>query len=202
MTKLNLPNKITLARLILVPVFMIVLMLPLPDTLSRIVSAVLFIGIALTDMFDGKIARGRGLITDFGKLLDPIADSFMIFGAMLAILAKYHDDDLFRTAFMAASSIVILRELAITSIRLVAKGASGIVIAASMLGKIKTVVQIACIVSILLEPVVIGGIFSLFGVEYPFPFLSYFLMAAMVVLTVWSGADYIKKYWRFLDPTK
>lgn len=202
MSKLNLPNKLTVARFLLVPVFMVVLMLPINDTVSRIISAALFIGIALTDMLDGKIARSRGLITDFGKFLDPLADKFMVFGAMLAILAKYHENDLFRITFMAASAIVILRELAVTSIRLVANSASGVVIAASMLGKIKTVTQIVCVSTVLLEPVVIGGVFSLFGAEYPFPVLTYLTMAVMVVMTVWSGADYIKSYWKYLDPNK
>lgn len=202
MSKLNLPNKLTVARFLLVPVFMAVLMLPLPDTLSRIISAVLFIGIAATDMLDGRIARARGLVTDFGKFLDPLADKFMIFGAMLAILAKFHENDLFRITVMFASAIVILRELSVTSIRLVANSASGVVIAASMLGKIKTVTQIVSVATILLEPVVIGGVFSLFGAEYPFPFLSYITIAVMVVMTVWSGIDYIKSYWHYLDPSK
>ncbi len=202
MSKLNLPNKLTVLRFCLVPIFMVVMMLPINDTVSRIVSAFLFIMTALTDMLDGKIARKHNLITDFGKFMDPLADKFMVFGAMLAILTKYHGDDTFRITFMIAASIVILRELAVTSIRLVANSATGVVIAASMLGKIKTVTQIVCISTILLEPVVMGFIFGLFGAEYPFPFLTYLTMAAMTVMTLWSGIDYIKAYWGHLDPTK
>ncbi len=202
MSKLNLPNKLTVLRFCLVPVFMVFMMLPINDTVSRIVSAFLFIVTALTDMLDGKIARKHNLITDFGKFMDPLADKFMVFGAMLAILAKYHENDAFRVTFMVAASIVILRELAVTSIRLVANSASGVVIAASMLGKIKTVTQIVCISTVLLEPVVMGFVFGLFGAEYNYLFLSYLTMAAMTVMTLWSGIDYIKAYWGYLDPTK
>lgn len=202
MSKLNLPNKLTVLRFFLVPIFITVLMLPLPDTVSRIVSAAIFIGTSVTDMLDGRLARKHGLVTDFGKFLDPLADKFMVFGAMLAILAKYHENDLFRITFMAAAAIVILRELAVTSIRLAANSASGAVIAASMLGKIKTVMQIVCISTILLEPVVLGTLFGLFGIEYNFLVLSYLTMAAMTFMTVLSGIDYIKSYWHYLDPSK
>ena len=202
MSKLNLPNKLTVLRFCLVPIFMVVMMLPINDTASRVISAFLFIITALTDMLDGKIARKHNLITDFGKFMDPLADKFMVFGAMLAILAKYHNDDTFRITFMIAASIVILRELAVTSIRLVANNATGVVIAASILGKIKTVTQIVCISTILLEPVIVGGLLGLAGISYPVPVLTYLTMAAMTVMTLWSGIDYIKAYWGYLDPTK
>lgn len=188
--KLNLPNKLTLMRILLVPVFMIVMLAPLPDTVSRICAAVIFVLTSLTDMLDGKIARKYNLITNFGKFMDPLADKFMVFGAMLCILVKY--DDL-RNVFVWAAAIVIFRELAVTSIRLVAAGSDGIVIAASILGKIKTVLQIVCIMTIILEPVLL-----------PWPIftevhlLSYITIGAMIVMTVWSGIDYLRAYWKVI----
>ena len=89
---MNLPNKLSLARVIMVPVFMIVIALPesvMPDVWSRIIGTAIFILTALTDMLDGMIARKCNMITDFGKFIDPLADKFMIFGAMLVILYKY-----------------------------------------------------------------------------------------------------------------
>ena len=99
--------------------------------------------------------------------------------------------------FVWAAALVIFRELAVTSIRLVAAGKSGLVIAASWLGKIKTVTQMTYIVTVLLEPVVLP--WALFR-EYHL--LSYITIAAMSVMTLWSGIDYLKTYWKFLDPEK
>lgn len=194
--KLNLPNKLTLIRICFVPVFMILVIAPIlsDDILCRIVAASIFILTSLTDMLDGKIARKYGLITDFGKFMDPLADKFMVFGALLAILYRFAD---IRPVFIWAATIVMFRELAVTSIRLVASGKEGLVIAASWLGKVKTVTQIVCICTVLLEPVLL-----------PFPpfrewhILSYVTIALMTVMTVWSGADYLRSYWKFITPNQ
>lgn len=193
---MNLPNKLTLFRLCMVPVFLVFLCVPLPigDTALRIITAAIFAIVSLTDMIDGKIARKYNLITDFGKFMDPLADKFLVIAAMLGILAKY--DDL-RPVFVWAAAVVIFRELAVTSIRLVAAQKSGLVVAASWLGKIKTVTQMTCILSILLEPVILP--FPLFTEHH---LLSYITMAAMTIMTLWSGIDYLKTYWKFLDPQK
>ncbi len=193
---MNLPNKLTLFRLCMVPVFLVFLCVPLPigDTALRLITAAIFAIVSLTDMIDGKIARKYNLITDFGKFMDPLADKFLVISAMLGILAKY--DDL-RPVFVWAAAVVIFRELAVTSIRLVAAQKSGMVVAASWLGKVKTVTQMTCILSILLEPVILP--FSLFTEMH---LLSYITMAAMTVMTLWSGIDYLKTYWKFLDPQK
>lgn len=196
MSKMNLPNKLTVFRIIMVPVFLLFLAAPLPlsDTCIRIITAVVFALTSLTDMVDGKIARKYNLITDFGKFMDPLADKFLVFAAMLGILVRF---DYLRPVFVWAAAIVIFRELAVTSIRLVAAGKSGLVIAASWLGKVKTTTQMICIVAILLEPVILPWkIFREYHV------LSYFTIAAMTVMTLWSGIDYLKKYWKFLDPEK
>lgn len=193
---MNLPNKLTLFRLCMVPVFLVSLCVPLPlgDTALRIITAAIFAVVSLTDMIDGKIARKYNMITDFGKFMDPLADKFLVIAAILGILAKY--DDL-RPVFVWAAAVVIFRELSVTSIRLVAAQKSGMVVAASWLGKIKTVTQMTCILSILLEPVILP--FPLFTETH---LLSYITMAAMTIMTLWSGIDYLKTYWKFLDPQK
>ena len=113
--KLNLPNRLTVLRLCLVPIFLVFGMLPdsvIPFYVSCFICAVLFIGTALTDMFDGKIARRDGLITDFGKFLDPVADKFMVIGALFVILHKFEQ---LRTAMVFVLIIIVFRELAVTS---------------------------------------------------------------------------------------
>ena len=197
--KMNLPNKLTLFRICMVPVFLVVLVAPLPwptETVMRIVAAALFAVTSLTDTVDGKIARKYNLITDFGKFMDPLADKFLVFSAMLGILVNEAFSDL-RPVFVWAAAIVIFRELAVTSIRLVAAGKSGLVIAASWLGKIKTTTQMACIVVVFLEPLILP--FKPFA-EYHI--LSYVFIALMTVMTLWSGIDYLARYWKFLDPEK
>ncbi len=193
---MNLPNKLTVFRLCMVPIFLIFLCVPLPmgDTALRIITAVIFAVVSLTDMIDGKIARKYNLITDFGKFMDPLADKFLVISAMLGILVKY---DCLQEIFIWAAAVVIFRELAVTSIRLIAAQKSGLVVAASWLGKVKTVTQMTCILAILLEPVILP--FPLFTENH---ILSYITMAAMTVMTLWSGIDYLKTYWKFLDPQK
>ena len=151
---MNLPNKLTVLRLCLVPVLLIVGMLPdsiIPFYISCLVCAVLFIGTSVTDMLDGKIARKYGLITDFGKFLDPVADKFMVIGALFVILYKF---PALKTVMIFTLIIVVFRELAVTSMRLVVSTGEGIVIAANSLGKLKTVSQIVAISTVFLEPVV------------------------------------------------
>ena len=193
---MNLPNKLSIARVIMVPLFMLAVILPvLPDTWSRIIGAAIFILTALTDMLDGMIARKCNMITDFGKFIDPLADKFMIFGAMLAILCKY---DYLRTVFVWVALVVVFRELAVTSMRMIVSNTAGVVIAAAWLGKVKTVTQIICVITILLEPV----IFPADSFIVTTHLLSYITMAVMTVMTIWSGLNYFKAYWKFLDPTK
>lgn len=188
---MNLPNKLTILRAIMVPVFMIIIIAPIPDVTSRIVSVMIYALTALTDMLDGKIARKYNLITNFGKLMDPLADKFMIFGAMLAILVKY---DYLRVVFVWVAAIVMFRELAVTSIRLVAASSKeNVVIAAAWLGKVKLVSQVVCICTIIIEPVILP-----FAPFTEWHILSYITMAVMTVMTVWSGVDYFITYKDFL----
>ena len=200
--KMNLPNKLTVLRLIMVPIFVVVLMLS--DALwAGILGLVLFITASLTDMLDGKIARARGLVTDFGKFLDPLADKFMVIGAMLVILYKTLTANaanrLFGTLFFWAVMIMIFRELAVTSIRLVIAKSSGVVSAANMLGKIKTCTQIACVICCLAEPLIYRNVDSLKHMMQILP-ASVATTALMLVFTLWSGIAYIKSYWKYMDP--
>ena len=200
--KMNLPNKLTVLRLIMVPIFVVVLMLS--DALwAGILGLVLFITASLTDMLDGKIARARGLVTDFGKFLDPLADKFMVIGAMLVILYKTLTADnankFFGTLFFWAVMIMIFRELAVTSIRLVIAKSSGVVSAANMLGKIKTCTQIACVICCLAEPLIYRNVDSLSHMMQILP-ASVATTALMLIFTLWSGIAYIKSYWKYMDP--
>ncbi|MBE6626876.1 MAG: CDP-diacylglycerol--glycerol-3-phosphate 3-phosphatidyltransferase [Clostridia bacterium] len=194
---MNLPNKLTVFRLVTVPIFLVLLCVPLPisDMWLRIITAAVFTITSLTDMLDGKIARKYNLITDFGKFMDPLADKFMVISAMLGILVKF---DYIRDVFVWAAAIVIFREFAVTSMRMVAANKAGLVIAAAWLGKVKTVTQITCILTVLLEPVV----FFWFAPFAEWHILSYVTTAAMIVMTLWSGIDYLKQYWPYIGATK
>lgn len=192
MMKMNLPNKLSIFRIILVPFFMFFIACPvLGDDVSRIVAAAIFVIASLTDMIDGMIARKYNLITNFGKFIDPLADKFLVFGALITMLAKYT----YLKGFVIVATVVFFRELAVTSMRLLVVNNSGKVIAASWLGKIKTVSQIVCIVVLLLEPVIFGKI-PFFEVYHP---LSYITMAVMTVMTLWSGIDYLLAYLPGID---
>ncbi len=202
--KLNLPNKLTVLRLILVPIFVVIMMVS--DALwATITGLVLFIFASLTDMWDGKIARKNNLVTDFGKFMDPLADKFMVIGALFIILYRAMTaevkNEFFCMLFFWAVLLVVFRELAVTSIRLVVSGSSGIVIAANMLGKIKTCTQIACVISCIAEPMFYNNIEALSFLSEILP-LSIATTVLMLVFTVWSGINYIASYWKYLDPEK
>lgn len=193
--KLNLPNKLTLLRVILIPLCMFFIVYPVfGKIVSPIVAAVLFILTSLTDMLDGKIARKYNLITNFGKFLDPLADKLLIFGGFIAVLfAPVERPAVFSNVLFWGTFIIILRELAVTSMRLVVAGGAKIVIAAGWLGKVKTTLQMICMVVMILEPIVADKTHFI-G--------SYVTLAAAVVMTVWSGVNYFIAYWPYLDPSK
>ena len=214
---MNLPNRLTVLRLIMVPIFMAVMLLPafadfsdVIDMILTVVGAFLFIAASITDMLDGKIARRDGLVTDFGKFLDPLADKFMVIGALLCIFfnSSMSGNKVMSTVFFFSLVVVFFRELAVTSIRLVASSSSGVVIAANMLGKIKTVTQIVANCSALLEPVLIRIIGMLIGegsipeVVLNYPPLTLVSTVVMMYFTVHSGINYIVGAWKYLDPEK
>ena len=201
---MNLPNKLTVLRMIMVPIFMAVMLLPesiLPFDAMCMVSVALFIIASLTDMLDGKIARKHNLVTDFGKFMDPLADKFMVIGALMCILYRF---DSIRVYVLIVTIIVVFRELAVTAARLVASTSDGVVIAANMLGKLKTVCQIVFISSVFIEPVLwksIPPLSFMTNVLYGFP-ISFVAMAATAILTVWSGLNYIKGCWKYINASK
>ena len=214
--KMNLPNKLSVIRLIMVPIFMVVMLLPvftefnaITDTILTLVGAFLFIAASFTDMLDGKIARKYNLVTDFGKFIDPLADKFMVIGAMFCILFTNKDNLVMFTILFFALLIVVFREMAVTSIRLVAvSGKERVVIAANNLGKMKTVMQIIAICAAILEPIIIRviGIFlgegSIAEQLIKYPPLTIITMAIMTYLTIHSGINYIAGAWKYLDPEK
>ncbi|MBR2474890.1 MAG: CDP-alcohol phosphatidyltransferase family protein [Clostridia bacterium] len=204
---MNLPNKLTCLRMIMIPFFLFFLIFPevCGFTVSRIVAAVLFALTAFTDMLDGKIARKYNLVTDFGKFMDPLADKLMVFGAMFGILILNREDaslaafevfgvssaELFTKIFVWCAFIIVFRELAVTSMRMIVSNAEGIVIAANIFGKIKTVSQIIGIVVIIIEPIIWGGLIA-----------SYVMLAIMVFSTLFSGFSYFKAYWPHINSNK
>ena len=203
-TKMNLPNRLSILRVILTPLFMLaaLLMQSLPIW-TRIVPALLFLAASITDLLDGKIARKRGIVTDFGKFIDPLADKFMIFAACITLLVI---EPALSPVFVWVSAVVMLRELAVTSLRLVVAGQSGIVVAASFFGKCKTVTQVVAVMVMLLEPV-LAWLCSLISLDpltafFSYHVLSYVAMAAMAITTVASGLDYMKSYFPYIDSNK
>ena len=193
---MNLPNKLTVFRMFMVPVFLFLFCVPLPlsDTALRIIIASVFAIVSLTDMIDGKIARKYNMITDFGKFMDPLADKFLVISACLGIIVKF---DYIRPVFVWAAAIVIFREFAVTSLRMVAANKAGLVIAAAWLGKVKTTTQMICIICVLLEPVILP-----FKPFTEWQILSYVTTAVMVVMTLWSGIDYLIAYKPYIGETK
>jgi CDP-diacylglycerol--glycerol-3-phosphate 3-phosphatidyltransferase len=194
---LNLPNTLSLIRVLLVPVFVVTLLCMKDVKIwGIIVPIVVYALTALTDMLDGKIARKYGLVTDFGKFIDPLADKFMVLASMITILLwmALRAEMTQAVVFVGVVLVILLRELAVTSLRLVVAGNSGIVVAASMLGKIKTVSQMVGTVLILAEPMI-----PFFCENH---ILSYVVMAVMAFTTLFSGLDYLKAYLPHIDANK
>ena len=194
---MNTPNKLTIIRIVMVPLFMMSLMLTKCDFSEGvklalyIVSALLFGGAAITDFIDGKMARKYNLVTNFGKFMDPLADKFMVIGALIA--AAYVYDNL-RFWLLITIAVTVFRELAVSGVRLVAVNADNVVIAAAMPGKIKTFSQCIFMELVILEPIVFANVE--FFVNYT-P-LTYICMAVMVFFTIYSGMQYIKAYSKYI----
>ena len=212
---MNLPNKLTVLRICLIPLFLFFMIVPLSfengEILCRVLAAVLFLVTALTDFLDGYLARKYKLITDFGKFLDPLADKMMVLGALLGLVVLASSDgSVMGSVYMrltALSGLVVLfRELAVTSLRLAASGSTGVVIAANILGKVKTVSQIVFVMIALLEPIVFGKLLPLLwaplGIVAEYHILSFTGMAVMSVMTVWSGLGYFKAYFPLINSNK
>lgn len=143
---MNLPNKITVSRILLVPIFMIILFLPIPH--ANLIAALIFVIAAATDGIDGHIARSTNTVTNFGKFLDPLADKLLVTSALIALVGQ-----LKLPSWIAI--IIIAREFIVTGLRLIAVN-EGKVIAAGMSGKIKTVTQIIATVLLLIDTTILN----------------------------------------------
>ena len=198
---MNLPNKLSLLRVFLVPVFMVFYLCDFGfDIWQFVIAAVIYMAAGFTDFLDGNIARKYGLVTNLGKFLDPLADKFMVMTSLLclcyvsAINAVTGTDKIYGALLVVASAIVIFRELAITSMRLVAASTDGSVIAAAYLGKLKTVTQMVFTTFAIVEPAFYGLGLSIFNDHI----ISFVLMGLMTLMTLWSGIDYMKGYWKYI----
>lgn len=184
---MNLPNKLTAFRMILIPVFILILALPLDwGTLqvagavlpvTHLVTAIIFIVASLTDLADGKIARKYKLVTNFGKFADPLADKLLVMTALIFFVQFG-----WVPAWMVA--IIVIRELAITGLRTLIVENNGKVLAAAMPGKIKTASQMVAISFFLLHDIV----FAMFNI----PFAMIMIWIALLA-TIYSGIDYFYK---------
>lgn len=187
--KLNLPTKLTVLRLLLMPFCMAAIIAPVfpGDIIWRIVAVAIFALTSITDMLDGMIARKYNLVTTLGKFLDPLADKMLIIGVLISVMLRYSEDKTFCTVLGIALFVIVLREMSVTLLRMMAASKDGIAIAAAWLGKCKTVTQMAAVIVMLVEPVS-------FISQYTHLALSYILIAAMTFMTVWSGISYFKAY--------
>ena len=165
---MNLPNKLTVLRIVLILPFLLVLYLDVPG--ASYIALAIFIIASLTDLLDGKIARSRNLVTDFGKFADPLADKMLVVAAMLWFVENGQMPGW-------ALLIVILREFAVSGLRMVASD-QGRVIAAGWSGKVKTASTMVCVVLMFLP--------------IP-PWLNTACIAVIVVTTIWSGVEYFAK---------
>lgn len=180
---MNLPNKITLFRVMLIPVFMFFAVPALswyPENLTVFLqnagpylSIIVFIMAGITDIIDGSLARKRNEITILGKFLDPIADKLLVISALLILMVRF---DLSSWIVM----LIIAREIIVMGMRIIAAG-EGVVIAANIWGKVKTVMQIITVVAYLLNDIV------------DMWYLDDILMGITLIITLWSGYVYLRK---------
>ena len=194
---MNLPNKLTVGRIILVPFFVAALLANFP--LNNAVALIIFIAASLTDMFDGKIARKNGLVTDFGKFADPLADKILVLAALLCFVQLGICD-------CVAVIIVLFREFSVTSIRLIA-ASKGKVVAANMWGKAKTVSQMIAIIAVIAMQIVLElpevglNFINMATFEPIFFVVGEILIWISVLFTIISGVVYIIQNRQFISQT-
>ena len=170
---MNLPNKLTVLRVLLIPFFVLFTLVDLVPGYSKYIAVLIFIAASLTDLLDGKIARKYNLVTNFGKFMDPLADKLLVCAALICLVSEE-----LLPAWMVI--IIISREFIISGFRLVASD-NGVVLAASYWGKFKTTFQMLMIIVLLLD---LGGVFDLIGQV---------LTWLALLLTVVSLIDYLVK---------
>lgn len=194
---MNLPNKLTLTRVILIPFFLLFMYLKVP--FHFLIALVIFSAASITDALDGKIARKNNLVTNFGKFLDPLADKVLVIAA-LTVFVELSEVN------MGAIPLIIIsaREFMVSGLRLLAAN-SGTVVAAGIWGKLKTAFTMVAIIAILLWLSLRGD----FSVSFSEGIISAvenvitpILIWTATVLTVVSGAVYLKGYWHLIDSDK
>lgn len=176
---LNLPNLITLVRILLIPIFVILFAAPTPD--RSVIAAVVFVIAAVSDLLDGYIARRTGQVTRVGKLLDPIADKLLVLSALILLV------NIDRVSALVAI-LVIAREVAVTGVRAIAAG-EGMIIAAETTGKYKMALQVIAITLLILE----GTGLSEFGNLH---LAGIFTLYLSLVLGYVSGGQYVWSFWK------
>lgn len=174
---LSLPNGLTIIRILAIPIILFLLFYPEPEQGCRLLTALFFLSVAVTDTLDGYIARRRGMVTTLGKFLDPLADKLLIVAALIALIPA--------RGIPAWMVIVIIgREISVTGLRGIAVS-QGIVISATRLGKYKTVLEVASISFLILK----GDYFSIDWYQ-----VGMGLLWVAMALAVISGVDYFKKF--------
>ena len=176
---LNLPNFLTLVRILLIPVFVVIFLAPTPD--RSLLAAVVFTVAAVTDLLDGYIARRTGQVTKLGKLLDPIADKLLVLSALILLV------NIDRVSAVVAL-LIIARELAVTGIRAIAAG-ERLIIAAEVTGKYKMALQVVAIVMLILEGTWLAEFGNLHLAGTGTLYLS-------LVLGYISGGQYVWSFWK------
>ncbi len=189
---MNLPNKLTVMRILLVPVLVIIAMIDFPVKvynipLEYILVDIIFIIAAITDKVDGYLARKNNQVTTFGKFLDPIADKILVVSALIILVER-------GTIPAWIPIIIVFREFLVSGYRLIASQSNGKVIAANKWGKLKTVTQMVAIILTLIDVNPIGSIFtsSLTGFNFVLNLLDTLLMFLCVIATIFSGYEYLK----------
>ena len=194
---MNTPNKLTLARVLLVPVFVIFFYWKIPA--HNLLAALVFVIAAITDAVDGHLARKNHQITDFGKFLDPLADKVLVVAALSCFLQQ-------QAVNIVVFLLIISREFMVSALRLVVAG-KGTVVPAGFAGKLKTAfTMVALIAAMVYRSFRLD--FNAFGLHIPAAVytgadvLLAILFWIAAILTVWSGAEYLVSYWKDIDPSK
>lgn len=189
---MNLPNKLTIFRILLVPIMIIIPFFPITGEWAGIpislwIIDAIFILASITDKLDGYLARSRNQVTNFGKFLDPIADKVLVIAAMIMLVEMGK-----LPAWIPC--IVVFREFVVSGYRLIAVESGGKVIAASIWGKLKTVTQMLAIIVAFIDVHSFGQIFTehLTGGAFALNLLTTGLMLISIIATIFSGWDYIK----------
>ena len=186
---MNTPNKLTVLRMILIPFFLFFLLFDLPH--HYMYALVLFAAASFTDYLDGHLARRDGIVTDFGKFLDPVADKLLVTSALICFIEL-------GLVSSIVVVIIIAREFIVTSLRMVA--ASSQVIAANLWGKLKTVSQMVAVITVLLMQECVQS--GLLPESFPAMTIGHVLFWIAAALTLFSGLTYLKDNWKYVNTAK